>query len=72
MKLNLVKTEAPVTVMKKSMVALATIAYVMAEKYQNGVYLYRQENYWKNNGVKLSRNKLRTGSSEAPSGLSLF
>ena len=55
---KIVKAEAPVPVMKKSMAAPATVAYVMAEKYQNGVLIYRQESYWKNNGVELSRNTL--------------
>lgn len=43
--------------MKKSMAAPATVAYVMVEKYQN-VPLYRQESYWENKGVELSRNIL--------------
>lgn len=55
---KIIKAEVPVSVMKKSMAAPATVAFVMAEKYQNGVPLYRQESYWKNNGVELSRNTL--------------
>ena len=55
---KIIKADVPVPVMKKSMAAPATVAFVMAEKYQNGVPLYRQESYWKNNGVELSRNTL--------------
>lgn len=55
---NIYKPEAPVPVMKKSMVSPATIAYTIQEKYQNGVTLFRQEQYWKSNGVELNRNTL--------------
>ncbi len=55
---KIINADAPVPVIKKSMAALATIAFVMSEKYQNGVPLYRQEQYWGNNGVELSRNTL--------------
>ena len=55
---NIVKPEAPVPVMKKSMASPATVAYTIQEKYQNGVTLFRQEQYWKNNGVELNRNTL--------------
>lgn len=55
---NIVKAPTPVPVMKKSMAAPATVAYVMQEKYVNGVPLYRQEQYWKSKGVALNRNTL--------------
>ena len=52
------QAEAPVPVMKKSMAAPATVAYVIQEKFQNGVPLYRQEEYWKSKGVQLHRNTM--------------
>lgn len=52
------KATVPVPVMKKSMAAPATVAYIMQEKYENAVPLYRQERYWKSKGVQLSRNTL--------------
>ena len=55
---NIYKPEAPVPVMKKSMASPATVAYTIQEKYQNGVTLFRQEQYWKSNGVELKRNTL--------------
>lgn len=52
------KAEPPVSVMKKSMATPATAAYVMQQKYQMGIPLYRQEQYWKSEGVELGRNTL--------------
>ncbi|GJN64612.1 IS66 family transposase [Faecalibacterium gallinarum] len=52
------QAEAPVPVMKKSMAAPSTVAYIMQEKFQNGVPLYRQEAYWKGQGVDLRRNTM--------------
>lgn len=52
------KATAPVPVMKKSMAAPATVAYIMQEKYENAVPLYRQERYWKSKGVEINRNTL--------------
>ena len=52
------QAQAPVPVMKKSMAAPSTVAYVMQEKFQNGVPLYRQEAYWKGQGVDLRRNTM--------------
>ena len=52
------QAQAPVPVMKKSMAAPSTVAYVMQEKFQNGVPLYRQEAYWKGQGVELRRNTM--------------
>ena len=55
---NIKKPTAPVPVMKKSMASPATVAYTVQEKYQNGVTLFRQEQYWKSKGVQLNRNTL--------------
>lgn len=54
----IVQGQAPVSVMKKSMAAPATVAYIMQEKFQNGVPLYRQEEYWKGQGIALQRNTM--------------
>lgn len=54
----IVQAAAPVPVMKKSMAAPATVAYVMQEKFENGVPLYRQAEYWKGRGIELNRNTL--------------
>ena len=43
----ILQAQAPVPVMKKSMAAPSTVAYVMQEKFEKGVPLYRQEQYWK-------------------------
>ena len=55
---KIIKPDAPVSVMKKSMASAATVAYVMQEKYQMGTPLFRQEQYWKSKGVELNRNTL--------------
>ena len=55
---EILKPDAPVAVMKKSMASPATVAYTMQEKYQNGVTLFRQEQYWKSKGIELNRNTL--------------
>ena len=55
---KIIKPDAPVPVMKKSIASAATVAYVMQEKYQMGVPLFRQEQYWKSKGVELNRNTL--------------
>lgn len=52
------QAKAPVPIMKKSMVAASTVAYVMQEKFQKGVPLYRQEAYWKGQGIDLRRNAM--------------
>lgn len=52
------QAKAPVPVMKKSMAAASTVAHVMQEKFQKGVPLYRQEEYWKSQGVNLRRNTM--------------
>ncbi len=52
------KAETPVPVMKKSMATPTTVAYVMQQKYQLGMPLNRQEQYWKAEGIELSRTTL--------------
>lgn len=52
------QAKAPVPVMKKSMAAASTVAYVMQEKFQKGVPLYRQEKYWKGQDIDLHRNTM--------------
>ena len=52
------QASAPVPVMKKSMAAPATVAYIMQEKFENGVPLYRQAEYWKGRGIELNRNTM--------------
>jgi len=54
----IIQGRVPKPVMKKSMASPATVAYVIQEKYQNGVPLYRQEKYWKDQGIMLQRNTL--------------
>ena len=55
---NIFKAPTPVPVIKKSMATAATIAYVMQQKYQLGLPLYRMEQYWDAEGVELKRNTL--------------
>ena len=51
----IIKPEMPVPVIKKSMASAGTIAYVIQQKYQMGTPLYRQEQYWKAQGIDLNR-----------------
>lgn len=52
---NIVKSPVPAPVMKRSLASPSTVAYVMYQKYANGMPLYRQEKDWANQGVTLSR-----------------
>ena len=52
---NIVKAPVPAPVMKRSLASASTVAYVMYQKYANGMPLYRQEKDWDNQGVTLSR-----------------
>ena len=52
---NIVKAPVPAPVMKRSLASPATVAYVMYQKYANGMPLYRQEKDWANQGETLSR-----------------
>ena len=53
--IRIIKPDMPVPVIKKSMASAGTIAYVIQQKYQIGTPLYRQEQYWKAQGIELSR-----------------
>ena len=53
--ISIIKPDMPVPVIKKSMASVATIAYVIQQKYQMGTPLYRQEQYWKPQDIALSR-----------------
>ena len=55
---SIVKPNLPVPVIKKSMASAGTIAYVIQQKYQLGTPLYRQEQYWKAQGIELNRTTL--------------
>lgn len=55
---SIVKPDLPVPVIKKSMASAGTIAYVIQQKYQLGTPLYRQEQYWKAQGIELNRTTL--------------
>ena len=52
---DIIAAEMPVPVIKKSMASAGTIAYVIQQKYQMGTPLYRQEQYWKAQGIDLNR-----------------
>jgi transposase len=52
---NIIKSPVPAPVMKRSLASPSTVAHVMYQKYVNGMPLYRQEQDWANQGVKLSR-----------------
>ena len=52
------KAPVPVPAVRKSMATAATIAYIMQQKYQLGLPLYRMEQYWDAEGVELKRNTL--------------
>lgn len=54
-KLRIVKAPTPAAVIKRSMASASTVAYVMYQKYVNGMPLSRQEKDWANQGVILSR-----------------
>jgi transposase len=54
-KATIVKAPTPAPVIKRSMASASTVAYVMYQKYVNGMPLSRQEKDWANQGVILSR-----------------
>lgn len=62
------QAQAPVPVMNKNMTAPSTVACVIQEKFQNGVPLYRQEAYWKGQGVELRRNTMANWEIAVPVG----
>lgn len=49
---------APVSVIPKSMASASILAYIMTVKYQLGVPLYRQEQYYHKRGIALQRNTM--------------
>ena len=49
---------APVPVIPKSMASASILAYIMTVKYQLGVPLYRQEQYYHRRGIALPRNTM--------------
>ena len=53
--ISIIKPDMLVPVIKKSMASAGTIAYVIQQKYQMGTPLYRQEQYWKAQGIDLNR-----------------
>lgn len=55
---NIFKARVSVSVMKKRMATARTVAYVMQQKYQLGIPLYRQEQYLKDEGIEIGRNTL--------------
>lgn len=58
---DIIAAEMPTPVIKKSMASAGTIAYVIQQKYQMGMPLYRQEQYWKSQDIALSRTTMATG-----------
>jgi len=48
----------PMPVLPGSLASASSMAYIMAQKYVEGLPLYRQEQYWANLGVELSRQTL--------------
>lgn len=52
------KAPVPKAVLPHSIANAATIANIMAEKYVNGIPLYRQEAEWNNKGVDFRRNTM--------------
>lgn len=51
----IVEAATPSPLMKHSLASPSTVAYVMYQKYANALPLYRQEQDWKQMGVKLPR-----------------
>lgn len=51
----IIKTLAPTSLMNHSLASPSSVAYVMYQKYVQGVPLYRQEKDWERMGISLSR-----------------
>lgn len=49
------KAKGPEPLMKHSLASPSSVAWVMYQKYANGLPLYRQERDWKESGIELSR-----------------
>lgn len=52
---HIVSVKPPVPLMKHSLASPSTVAYIMAQKYVDGLPLARQEKIWAREGVSLSR-----------------
>lgn len=52
---NIVTVKPPVPLMKHSLASPSTVAYIMAQKYVDGLPLARQEKIWAREGISLSR-----------------
>ena len=52
---TIVEASTPSPLMKHSLASPSTVAYVMYQKYANALPLYRQENDWRQMGVRLPR-----------------
>lgn len=51
----IIKAPKPASVYPKSMASASSMAYVLTQKYQSGLPLYRQEQLFKQQGIPLSR-----------------
>lgn len=52
---HIVSAKAPIPLMKHSIASPSTVAYIMTQKYVDGLPLARQEKIWAREGVTLSR-----------------
>lgn len=52
---RIVSVKPPVPLMKHSLASASTVAYIMAQKYVDGLPLARQEKIWEREGISLSR-----------------
>ena len=52
---HIVSVKPPVPLMKHSLASPSTVAYIMTQKYVDGLPLARQEKIWAREGVSLSR-----------------
>ena len=52
---HIVSVKPPVPLMKHSLASPSTVAYIMTQKYVDGLPLARQEKIWAREGVELSR-----------------
>lgn len=52
---HIVSVKRPIPLMKHSLASPSTVAYIMTQKYVDGLPLARQEKIWARGGVSLSR-----------------
>lgn len=52
---HIVSVKPPVSLMKHSLASPSTVAYIMTQKYVDGLPLARQEKIWAREGISLSR-----------------